>query len=232
MSIYDVYGICGHQATIIPPIIKQPATERTDLGELRRSAPKVARKGSHRTMVSGFRSDRRRRRNRGRKRRGKGWRWGGRKTSEKSHLFTLKPGASTEGISECDKMSDIDSCDRIDVNFDVLEDELDLTLMDDEVVFKHSYTAENDDGTVTYSYQSDDMDSALFLYSESSGYPELDGSFTVEQSKYIIDNCMEDCHVLIELGANRLNSQPEPEPKPSLVGKLIGLSGFGVKELT
>ena len=148
--------------------------------------------------------------------------------SSGSHLFSLKPGSSTEGISECDNMSDIDSCDRIDVNFDVLEDELDLTLMDDEVVFKHSYTAGNGDGTVTYSYQSDDMDSALFLYSESSGYPELDGSFTVEQSKYIIDNCMEDCHVLIKLGANRLNSQPEPEPKPSLVGKLVGLSGFGV----
>ena len=230
MSIYDVYGICGHQATIIPPIIKQPVTERTDFGELRRSAPKVARKSAHRTMVSGFRSDRRKRRNRGKKGRGKRWR-GGRKKSENSHLFDLKPEASTEGISECDNMSDIDSCDRIDVNFDVLEEELDLTLMDDEVVFKHSYTAENDDGTVTYSYQSDDMDSALFLYSESSGYPELDGSFTVEQSKYIIDNCMEDCHVLIKLGANRLNSQPEPEPKPSLVGKLMGLSGFGVKEL-
>ena len=64
------------------------------------------------------------------------------------------------------------------------------------------------------------MDSALFLYTESSGYPEIDGSFTVEESKYIIDNCGEGCHVLIKLGAERLNSQPEPELEPDLRGKL------------
>ena len=149
--------------------------------------------------------------------------------SSGSQLFRLQPGASTKGISECEKMSDIDSCIKIDVDFDTLKDELDLTLVDDEVIFKHSYTEKNDDDTISYSYQSDDMDSALFLYTESSGYPEIDGSFTVEESKYIIDNCMENCHVLIKLGANRLNSQPEPEQKPALTGKLLGLPGFEVQ---
>ena len=132
------------------------------------------------------------------------------------------PEASTEGITECDNMSDIDSCTKIEVNFDAMEGDVELTLSADEIVFKHSYTEKNDDGTITYSYQSDDMDSALFLYSESSEYPEIDGSFTEGKFKYIIDNCGKDCHVLIKLGAKRLNSQPEPEQRPILsMGKLM-----------
>ena len=60
------------------------------------------------------------------------------------------------------------------------------------------------------------MDSALFLYTDSHRYPEIDGSLTEEESKYIIDNCGENCHVLIKLGAKRLKSQPEPVLEPDL----------------
>ena len=125
-------------------------------------------------------------------------------------LFTLMPKVSTKGITECENMSDIDTCIRIDVKFGAMEGDLDLAQGENEIIFRHSYTEKNDDGTVTYSYESDDMDSALFLYTEVSGYQEIDGSFTEGESKYIIDNCGKDCHVLMKLSAKRLNPPPEP----------------------
>ena len=117
---------------------------------------------------------------------------------------------STKGITECDNMSDIDSCIKIHVKFEAMKGDLDLAQGEDEIVYTHTYTEKNDDGTVTYSYESDDMDSALFLYTEDSGYQEIDGSFTEGESKYIIDNCGKDCHVLMKLSAKRLNPPPEP----------------------
>ena len=124
-------------------------------------------------------------------------------------------------------MTDIDSCVRIDVNFDRLKANSDLTLVDDDIVFRHSYTEVNDDVTATFSYETDDFDSALFLYTDLSGYPEIDGSFTVEGSKYIIDNCKENCHVLIKFGTKRLPPQPEPEIDQAL-GKFVA-SGAEVR---
>ena len=134
-------------------------------------------------------------------------------------LFKLLPKESMRGIRECQSMTDIDSCLKIDINFDALKEKSDLTLVDDDIVFKHSYTEVNEDFTATLSYETDDLDTAVFLYSELSGYPEIGGSFTVKESKYIIDNCKEDCHVLIKMGAKMLHSKPEPEISSAL-GKL------------
>ena len=116
-------------------------------------------------------------------------------------------------------MTDIDSCIKIKINFDALKEKSELTLVDDDIVFKHSYSEVNEDFTATLSYETDDLDTAVFLYSELSGYPEIGGSFTVKESKYIIDNCKEDCHVLIKMGAKMLHSKPEPEISSAL-GKL------------
>ena len=53
------------------------------------------------------------------------------------------------------------------------------------------------------------MDSALFLYTEEYGYPEIDGSFQFDLSEYQIDNCGLNCHVLIKLGWNILSTKPD-----------------------
>ena len=120
-------------------------------------------------------------------------------------LFTLLPDASTEWVAECENMEDIDSCTKIDVDFDLLKSEGDFVM--DGVEFKHSYT----DGK-TYSYETDNYGSAVLLYSEDNGYPEVDGDIISEGEVYRIDGCGDDCHVLVKLGWDSLQSLPDDEP--------------------
>ena len=206
VSFYDAYGICGDQATIVPPIMKQPSRSE-DPAITQSPAMK-----SHRTFVGGFRKKKNKKKKKNNKKSKN--KKSKKKKDEKitgKKLFKLLPNASTEGIAECESMTDIDSCIKIDIDFDILKDESDLSLDDSGVVFKHVYTEHNDDDTTTFSYETDDMDSALFLYTNSSGYHEIDGSFNHDKPKCIIDNCGENCHVLIGLGEKRLNPNPEPE---------------------
>ena len=116
-------------------------------------------------------------------------------------------------------MTDIDSCIKIKMNFATLMKKSDLALVDDDIVYKHSYTEINEDFTTTFSYETKDLDTAVFLYTDLSGYPEIYGSFMVKGSKYLINNCKEDCHVLIKMGAKMLHPQPEPEIESGL-GKM------------
>ena len=181
VSFYDAYGICGDQATIAPPIMKQPSRSRDPV---RSQSP--SRK-SHRTLIGGFRKKKNKKKEKNNKSKNKEKNMKDEQIAGKK-LFKLLPKKSTKGIAECESMTDIDSCIKIDIDFDILKDESDLSLDDSGVVFKHRYTERNDDDTTTCSYETDDMDSALFLYTNSSGYHEIDGSFNVEKPKYIIDN--------------------------------------------
>ena len=124
-------------------------------------------------------------------------------------LFTLLPGESTQGIGECEKMEDIDSCTKIDIDFDLLKAEEDFEF--DGVTFKHSYTNGDEGSIQTYSYETDNYGSAVILYSEANGHSEVDGDFIFEGSVYRIDGCGEDCHLLVKLGWDTLNSNPDGE---------------------
>ena len=135
-------------------------------------------------------------------------------------LFTYDDANFNSNINECKLMSDIDSCRRIKINFMRLKAEKAITLLDLNNVYMHKYTQLQRDVTKTFSYETDDFDSAVFVVSlDESGYPKLDGSFMVGESKYLIDNCKEKCHVLIKLGFKRLHPKHEPDID-SAVGKL------------
>ena len=126
-------------------------------------------------------------------------------------LYTMDTSASTDGITECQDL-DNESCVKINVNFDVLMVESD-TLLEGEV-FRHSYTSQNNDHSKTYAYESDDLGSALFLYTEMNGYPEIDGYFLTHGSEYRINNCGEQCgngHILLKLSEKMVHPHPDEE---------------------
>ena len=107
-------------------------------------------------------------------------------------------------------MEDIDSCAKIDFDFELLKSE-GAFVMDGEA-FTHSYT----DGK-TYSYETDNYGSAVFLYDEASGHPEVEGDLIFEGNVYRIDGCGEDCHILVKLGWDTLQSLPDGEPMAPVI---------------
>ena len=116
---------------------------------------------------------------------------------------------STQGISECE-MDDIDSCTRVDFNFDLLKAEDDFVL--DGETFTHSYT--NDQ---TYGYQTDDYGSAVFVYSNITGHQEVEGVLIFEGKIWRIDGCGEDCQILVKMGENTLQSLTDSEPMAPVI---------------
>ena len=85
------------------------------------------------------------------------------------------------------------------MDFEVFRTESDLLLEGE--IFRHTYTTQNpEDNSTTYAYDTDDLDSALFLYTELEGYPEIDGYFLYNGLEYRINNCGNQCgngHVLL-----------------------------------
>ena len=118
-------------------------------------------------------------------------------------LFT-ELDESTLGIAECE-MDDIESCTKIDFDFGILKKEGDFVV--DGETFTHSYT----DGQ-TYGYETDDYGSAVFVYNNTNGHQEVEGDLIFEGKVWRIDGCGEDCHVLVKLGWDTINSQPDAEP--------------------
>ena len=116
---------------------------------------------------------------------------------------------STQGISECE-MDDIDSCTRVDFNFDLLKAEDDFVV--DGETFTHSYT-----NGQTYGYQTDDYGSAVFVYSNINGHQEVEGDLIFEGKIWRIDGCGEDCQLLVKLGENILQSLPDSEPMAPVI---------------
>ena len=134
-------------------------------------------------------------------------------------LFKYDATKSSSNINECKQMPDIDSCKRIKINFKRLKAEKAITLLDDNILYKHKYTQLHRDVTKTFSYETDDLDSAVFVVSlDESRYPELDGSFTAGGSRYLIDDCKGRCHVLIKLGSKTLH----PTKTDVVIDKSVG----------
>ena len=110
---------------------------------------------------------------------------------------------STEGIAECE-MEGIDSCTKIDFNFDLLKGEGDFAVNGE--TFMHSYTHGK-----TYGYQTDNYGSAVFVYSEANGHPEVEGDLIFEGNIWRIDGCGEECQILVKLGWDTIQSMPDEE---------------------
>merc|ERR1719323_2694738 len=123
-------------------------------------------------------------------------------------LYTIDQDSSNEGIAECKEL-DNDSCTKIEVDFEVLRAELDIILEGE--VFRHSYTSQNpDDDFTTYAYNTDDFGSALFMYTETEGYPLLDGYILFDGQEYTVNNCGSQCgngHILVKLTEGKYDEQ-------------------------
>ena len=134
------------------------------------------------------------------------------------YLFKLLPKESTADVRECAHMEeeeDIDSCIKIDINFGVMKQSEEIIMAEDGFVFKRKAYDENESGkSQSFSYEGDDFSFAVLTYTSASGYPDLNGRihYTKDGASYMIDNCGENCHVLIKLGKVLMDIKEEMEP--------------------
>merc|ERR1712117_50687 len=129
--------------------------------------------------------------------------------SDPKELFTINQEASNEGIAECEEL-DNDSCTMIEVDFDVLKAGSDIILEGE--VFRHSYTHQTDDDTIVHTYDGDDFGSALFMYTETEGFPVLDGYILLHGQEYTVNNCGDQCgngHILVKLTEGKYEEHGE-----------------------
>ena len=140
-------------------------------------------------------------------------------TDPPRHLFEVLADANTSDIIECVHMEDIDSCIKIDINFEVMEGSLELIMAEDGFVFKRKDNTTDENGeSRSFSYESDDLSFAVLTYTEDYGYPDLNGRihYTKSGSSFMIDNCGENCHILIKLGEALMDvKEPAELPMPS-----------------
>merc|ERR1719367_1686395 len=138
-------------------------------------------------------------------------------TDVPSRLFRVLPDANTSSILECAHMEDIDSCEKIDIDFEAMSHASEVMLTEDGIVFKRSafeVAPSHGEGHV-FSFEGPDFSFAVLTYTEEPGYPDINGRFyyTKDDSSYMIDNCGEDCHVLIKLGEGLMDVK-EPMESP------------------
>ena len=136
-------------------------------------------------------------------------------TGGPTHLFKLLPQDSTDGIRECANKEDIDSCIKIDIDFGALKQSDEIIMAEDGFVFKRKNFDGNERGnSQSFSYEGDDFSFAVLTYTSASGYPDLNGRihYIQDGASYMIDNCGENCHVLIKLGTSLMKIKEEMEP--------------------
>ena len=139
-------------------------------------------------------------------------------TGVPSKILRVLPDANTSSILECAHMEDIDSCEKIDIDFEAMSHASEVMLTEDGIVFKRSafeVAPSYGEGHV-FSFEGPDFSFAVLTYTEEPGYPDINGRFyyTKDDSSYMIDNCGKDCHVLIKLGKKSTEIE-EPEEIPS-----------------
>lgn len=133
-----------------------------------------------------------------------------------SRLFNVMADANTSNILECVHMEDIDSCIKIDIDFEAMMQSDDIIMAEDGFVFKRKFSTEDEIGqSQSFSYDGANFSYAVLTYTEAVGYPDLNGRihYTRDGASYMIDNCGENCHVLIKLGEGLLDIK-EPMESP------------------
>ena len=129
-------------------------------------------------------------------------------------LFDVIADANTSDILECVHMEGIDSCIKIDIDFEAMLQLDDVILAKDGFSFKRKFSTE-DGQSQSFSYEGANFSYAVLTYTEAPGYPDLNGRihYTEDGASYMIDNCGEDCHVLIKLGEGLMDIK-EPMESP------------------
>ena len=133
-----------------------------------------------------------------------------------SRLFNVMADADTSDILECVHMEDIDSCIKIDVDFEAMMQSDDIIMAEDGFLFNRKYSTEDENGqSQSFSYEGANFSYAVLTYTEAPGYPDLNGRihYTKDGASYMIDNCGESCHVLIKLGEGLMDIK-EPMESP------------------
>ena len=136
-------------------------------------------------------------------------------------LFHVLSDANTSAILECANMQGIDSCVKVDVDFEAMRNASEIILAEEDgIVFRRADggagLSSDGEGQV-YSFRGEDFSYAVLTYTEAPGYPDLNGRihYTRDGASFMVDNCGEDCHVLIKLGESLMNfDEPEEMPKP------------------
>ena len=121
------------------------------------------------------------------------------------NLFTVLPDANTSAILECAIREGIDSCLKVEINFDAMRHAAEVIMAEEHgIIFRR---VEDSDGLFTFRGE-DDFSYAIFTYTEEPGYPDLNGQiqYTKSGASFMVNNCGKDCHVLIKLGSNCADS--------------------------
>ena len=136
-------------------------------------------------------------------------------------LFHVLPYANTSAILECANMQGIDSCVKVEIDFEAMRHASEIILAEEDgIIFKrtdYSDGLSSDGEGQVFSFQGEDFSYAILTYTEAPGYPDLNGRihYTRDGASFMVDNCGEDCHVLIKLGESLMNfDEPEEMPKP------------------
>ena len=137
------------------------------------------------------------------------------------NLFTVLPDANTSTILECANMQGIDSCLKVEINFDAMRHAAEVIMAEEHgIIFERAEDSDSlssdGEGTV-FSFKGEDFSYAVLTYTEAPGYPDLNGRihYTKDAASFMVDNCGKDCHVLIKLGESLMTfKEPDEVPKP------------------
>ena len=136
-------------------------------------------------------------------------------------LFTVLPDANTSTILECANMQGIDSCLKVEINFDAMRHAAEVIMAEEHgIIFERaedSGSLSSDGEGRVFSFKGEDFSYAVLTYTEAPGYPDLNGRihYTKDAASFMVDNCGKDCHVLIKLGESLMTfKEPEEMPKP------------------
>ena len=104
-----------------------------------------------------------------------------------------------------------------------------MIMVEDDFVFKRKYNTQDEVGqSQSFSYEGDNFSYATLTYTEAPGYPDLNGRihYTEDGSSYMIDNCGEDCHVLIKLDEGLMDGKEPMESPVVPISKALSTKDF------
>ena len=135
-------------------------------------------------------------------------------------LFNVLPDANTSTILECINMQGIDSCVKVEIDFEAMRHASEIILAEEDgIVFKRvdSDDLSSNSQSQVFSFQGEDFSYAVLTYTEEPGYPDLNGRihYTKDGASFMVDNCGDNCHVLIKLGESLMTfEEPKEMPQP------------------
>ena len=122
-----------------------------------------------------------------------------------STIADSDPGFNTSSIPDCANPRFL-SCEMATVDFEALLSGEDLDIFGDHVMMRVNEMDSFFGDMKNYIYKDESgLNSAIFTYDHSDGFDALEGviEFDGEIHAYVIENCGEDCHVLIQVSLEK-----------------------------